>query len=298
MPDLITHISFNYIIYKIVKKRLSLFLILFGAILPDLFSAMAILLSDLFKLYDRIEQIIAYMVPSHSIFIAGLLSVAIGIVIKPSRMSIPSLFSGYLLHLFLDLLQDNYGGGILLFYPFFFRTYSLKLFTYGVGFKYIYTIIPIAIFSLFIFREKGKETILFNPKFTRITLSLLLLISAVGINIIFFNKTVKSNTYFINFRFDPAKYHNTQITINKHRPIKTDPVMIRFRRHLLTLKNVKIKVYKDKWYYIKGIYDHRERSLHVIKMIDRPPYMKAIISGVGLLMFMFFLIFKIKIRKE
>lgn len=295
MPDLITHTSFNYIIYKLFKNKLVLSLFLLGAILPDIPCALSILFTDFFKIFNSNEYIIAYTTISHSLFVGMVLSILIGNLIKPEKNSILSIFTGYTLHLFLDFLQNNWGYGNLLFYPFSFKLFSLKLFTFGVEYKYIYCIFLLFIF-IYIFLKEKKEILYFNFTFKKILLSITLFLVIVVLDINFINKTIKSNCYSIDLRFHPEKYHNKTILMNKIRLINTNPVMTEYRNQKMLLKNVKYIVNKQKAYYIEGIYNHKEKSVKVIKMIEVTPHIKAYISGFGLFLFILYFLLKVKIK--
>ncbi len=147
MPDLITHISFNYLIYQFVRKYFYLTLFLFGAVAVDILVGLQMFLIDGLKMKQG-EEIFTLNAFSHSIFGGFMVALIIGNLFYQRRKAIASIFMGYLLHLLLDFLQTNWGKGNLIFYPFSFQTYTLDLFTYGVDYRYIFVIIPFIIFPV------------------------------------------------------------------------------------------------------------------------------------------------------
>ena len=112
MPDLITHLTFSLVTKKLLKAKLSLFCILLGGVFPDLFQAIFILFVNILKI-ENIEIMHILTKPSHSIFAALLLAGIISFYFKPAKLSFISFLTGYLLHIFLDLFQYNWGNGYL-----------------------------------------------------------------------------------------------------------------------------------------------------------------------------------------
>lgn len=296
MPDLITHTSFNYLIYKLIKKKIPLSLFLFGAILPDLFSALFIILIDFFKLFHILEDILIYIVPSHSIFSALLYSIIFGLIFKDKKAGISAIFIGYILHLFLDLLQNNWGYGNLLLYPFYIKPLSLDLFTLGIEYRYIYLIIPFIIIVFMFLKEQKKDILTISLKIKSLLLPIVILLLMLCINFLSTDKIIKSNIYSINFRYNPASYNNKILTISKIRPIKTDPPMIKYRRTKLKLFKIPYKLNKNYAYSLKGIYNHKDKSLEVIKIYQFIPHIKAYLSISGLFLFILFLLLKVKLK--
>lgn len=295
MPDLITHLTFSYIICKSLKKKLSISFVLLGGVLPDLFTAIEIILVDILK-SKYIEDIQILTMLGHSFFVGLLISLIIGLFFKPEKKYIISLFLGYSFHLLIDLLQNNWSNGIPVFYPFYFKPFSLNLFTYGVEFRYSFSFILLLFLFFMIFNE--KETLILNFKIKKIFLSVGLILFLIILNFSLLNKSIESNIGFVDLKYHPKKYHNKIIQMNMIRLTSVNPVMVKFRGHNLLLKKVNIKLSKRRAYDLKGIFDYNNKSVRVSKIIPFIPFFKVYISGIGLIVLMFYFILRVKIREN
>ncbi|MDD5065600.1 MAG: hypothetical protein PHF84_01005 [bacterium] len=293
MPDLITHMSINYLLGRSFRRHFSLTLFLLGAVLTDVIVAAQITLIDFFHFKD-IEYLYSIGVFPHTLFGAVTISIILGIYFVPRVRSIFSLFSGYLLHLLVDLFQFNFGNGNLLFYPFGFRTYTLDCFIYGVDYRLIYVVIPLFLFLYILFKEKERLDLEYSRKAAVVSVSgcLLLFLAALY----FSPRVLMSDYYFLKFRFHPEIYDNKVIKIDMGNIRDQKDLIVLFRHHKLTLRKVKMKPEPGYRYKIVGIYRHREGSLEVLRLYKVYPYAKLLISGAGILLFMFFILVKVKIR--
>lgn len=295
MPDLITHLTFSYIIYKSLKKKLSISFILLGGVLPDFFNAIEIILVNILK-SKNIEDIKILTVVGHSFFAGLIISLIIGLFFKPEKKYIISLFLGYSLHLLIDLLQNNWSNGFPIFYPFYFKPLSFNLFTYGVEFRYSLSFIFLLFLFFMIFNE--KETLVLNFKIKKIFLSVGLILFLIILNFSLLNKSIESNLCFVDLKYHPKKYHNKIIQMNMVRLTSVNPAMVKFRGHHLLLKKVNIKLNKRLVYDLKGIFDYKNKSVRVSKIIPFVPFMKVYISGIGLIVLIFYFILRVKIREN
>ncbi len=283
MPDLITHMSFNYIIYKIYRKRFNLILFLAGAIIPDLPISLKIFLIDFLHYYQNIEYISALTHLLHTLLISLLFSISIGVLFEKVFGSIISLYTGILLHLFLDFLQNSWSNGLLLFFPFYNKPFSLNLFTYGIEFKYFYVILP-ALILVYLWR-KERAHLKFTLNFKRISISIGILILIILISWLNIEKVINSGVLCLDFRFNSQKYDNRIIVLNRTPVVSVEPIKIYYRGKKLTLENVKIPLKKHDKVILKGIYKHNQSRINVIE-IHRVNFIKQIISFTGLLFFL------------
>ncbi len=291
MPDLITHISFNYIVQKFIKKYSFLTLFLFGAIYPDLFVALQYFLIDFLKLRP-IEPIIACCVTSHSIFFIFLSALALSIYFPRKIKAFFSLFTGMLLHLLLDFFQRNFGGGNILLFPFNFNQYYKELFIYGVTFKYIYIIVPLLI--LFYIVKSEKETLIIKFNLKKIIFSAVIFI-ILGLTVIVnINNIIHGNIFYLDLKYHPDRFDGKQIELCKKKIIKSDPPMVYFRGRNIKLKNVKVKLSNSDKVYVRGIFNNKESSVNVLEIYRFGASYKFYISGIGILIFLIFVAFKVK----
>lgn len=293
MPDLITHLSVNYILLRFWKKHFILSLVMLGAVLPDLVVAWQIGLVDFIRIRS-IEEVYALNAFSHTIAGGVLLSLILGVYFRPRGKAVFSLMTGYLLHLGLDLFQKNWGRGNLLFYPFSFTPISIDLFTYGIEFKILYILPPLAVFLFILFSEKEKIYMGYSRR--DILTSLACLAVLAGIIAFSFPRVLKSDYFFLNFKHHPGQYDDKMILMNMV-PVKARfwPC-VDFRKQVLTLRGVRLPDGSDRLRYrIKGIYRHGEKAVDVTEMIGVRPAVKQLISGAGLLLFLLFLLFRTRI---
>lgn len=295
MPDLITHTSFNYLIYKILKNRFNLPLFLFGTFLPDFFSAIGILLVDGFKLLNYFDIITGFLAPSHSLLTGLVFGIIVHLLFKREKKPFISFLMGYYLHLFLDFLQNNWGLGNILLYPFSFQPISLKLFTFGVEYSYIYLIIPLSVLFYIFFKEK-QSTLHIKTTKREILICFVILLSLGLLSALTIQRVIQGNIYFLNFRNNPHDFHKKTVLLNNTRPENENPPIFNFRGNKIYLKNTAVPVNKKKAYLIKGIYNHKKKSLSVERIIDVVPHIKAYISGLGLFLLILFFLIKVRIQ--
>lgn len=293
MPDLITHMSVNYILLRLVRKSFILVLVMLGAILPDLVVAFQITLIELVRIRS-IEEAYALNAFSHTIIGGVMLSLAFGVYFRPRAKAVLSLLAGYLLHLALDLFQKNWGRGNLLFYPFSFTPLSVDLFTYGMEFKILYIIPPLFVFLLFFFAEKEKISIGFRVRdliCSLACLAVLVLTAAFS-----FSRVMKSDYFYLNFRYHPEQYDGKVILMNLVQVEKGVVPRVYFRKQNLFLRNIIQNQVSTRFRHrIRGIYRHRIKAVEVRELIEVRPYVKPLISGLGLLLFVLFLVFRTRI---
>ncbi len=292
MPDLITHISVNYLISKTLKKYIILTLFLFGAIYPDLFVGLQFLLIDILKIRP-IEPVIACCVTAHSIFFLLLSAVALSLLFKHKTKAFISLFIGMLLHIFLDFFQRNFGGGNIILFPLNFRQYYYELFIYGVTFKFVYVIIPLII--LFYIIKKENDTLIFDLKIKYIIASLLIYLILAATIIINIPNIIRGNIFFLDLKYHPEKFHNKQVEVCKQKIIKSNPPTVFFRGKSIILKGTSLKLKKNEYVYVRGIYNNKNKSIKVLEIYKFKKAYKLYISGIGILLLMLFIIFKVKL---
>ncbi|MBN1898778.1 MAG: hypothetical protein JW827_08380 [Spirochaetes bacterium] len=287
MPDIITHMGFNYLVYRAFKKRFNLFLFLLGSFLPDLAVGVKIIIIDIFH-FSPVEFVIGYSVLFHTLIISLLFCLSLGILFEKPLFSTVSLYSGVLAHLLLDFLQDNWGKGLLLFFPFYNRPVKLGFFTYGIEFRYIYVLIPLAIF-IYLWK---KENLQIRPvvNYKRILLSLFFTFCIIFLALSQRQKIFESGVFCIDFRFNPEKYHGNPIVFNNVPIVSEKPLQIYARKMILNLKGVKTKFLKGTKVVLKGTYHHPEKSIYVAKIYLRDYSYKQMISFFGLILFAGFII--------
>ncbi len=284
MPDLITHLSFNYIIYKFLKKYFYITIFLFGAIYPDLFVASQLILIDFLK-FSPVEKIIAFFVSSHSIFFVFISAIGFALFFRDFLKAFFSFFIGAFLHLFLDFFQYNFGNGNILLFPFSYKTFYYPLFIYGVSFKYYYVLIPFLI--LIIFTMKEKETLYLIIDLKRVIISVSIFFVLFLIIFYNINNIIKSNIFYLNLRYNPQKYNNKIVELCKVKIINDSPVEVYFRGRVIKLINVGMKLQKGDRIYLKGIYSLNKEEIKVITLYKTLP-LKMYISFIGIIFFIYF----------
>ncbi len=293
MPDLFTHMALNHIIYKLLKKRLSISFILLGGVIPDFFIAFEKILINILGITNT-GYIIALKEFGHSFFTGLIIALIIGLLFKQEKKYILSLFLGYSLHILLDLTQNIWGGGYLIFYPFYFKLFAFNLFTYGKEFKYIFSLFFLIYLILAAFRE--KEKLILIPGIKRILISSGLILFLIIVDLAFLNKVINSNANSIDLQFHPKRYHNKLIRIKKIRLTGINPIKVKFMGHNLLLKNIKKEINKKNTYSIEGVFNYKNKNVRVTKIISLYPYIKDYFSGTALIVLLLFLIFRVKYK--
>ena len=221
------------------------------------------------------------------------MSISIGIFFQPIFKAIATIFLGSLLHLFLDFFQNSWDSGNLIFYPISFKTFSLKLFTFGIDFKYIYVLFFLFIISIIFFQKKENLNIYFSLK--KIIISFLSLVVLILIMIGFYKNTLYSDYGFLNLRFHPKEYDKKIIELNIIPLTQRIPPKVYFRHQSLLLLNF-TPAPKFNNYDIQGIYDYSKKTINVLAYHGRNRVPKIIISTLGLLIFLLYMVFKIKYK--
>jgi len=120
MPDLVTHGLSGVVLKRVGNRRISLALVLFGSLLPDLISWLPLnLYFHLERLWNLPPTLQRFFPPMHSPLLVVLVCALMAELFTSAyrRLAFESLVAGSLLHVLLDLLQWKYDGGYLVFYP-------------------------------------------------------------------------------------------------------------------------------------------------------------------------------------
>lgn len=152
MPDWIVHLGVAYIICTVLSYRYKIFdtpntvLVMVGSVIPDLVKLGII--TDLlgYGLWDYLWPI---HLPIGGFIIAGIIS----LLMKDKKTAFLLLAMGVVLHFLMDLLLYNVSGGITLFFPFYWGSWQMDLFTT----ENIYPAILISIVALVVYLIKYRK---------------------------------------------------------------------------------------------------------------------------------------------
>lgn len=125
MPNTLAHIGINVLITRTLFNRADGFLILIGAIIPDIpwiFQRVISLLAPTINAYD----LRLYCIVQASLLLSIILCFAVANLFTHSYRSFLILIFGTFIHLLLDSFETKWANGVHLFAPF-----SWKLFNFG-----------------------------------------------------------------------------------------------------------------------------------------------------------------------
>lgn len=121
MPDVLSHVLSAQLFRETVVKRATAAGLFVGVVFPDLLHTPPMnALGQLDRAGLIPDPVFSLVGPSHSAFFLALWAALIALMIEASRRRVMflSVYSGMLLHLFLDLFQRKPDTGYLTFYPF------------------------------------------------------------------------------------------------------------------------------------------------------------------------------------
>ncbi|MCE5213849.1 MAG: metal-dependent hydrolase [Methanobacterium sp.] len=126
MPDWITHIAVAYTLCALLGLKYKQFntpntvLVMIGAVIPDLVKVGMI--------FDYLGSgVWEYIWPLHLPIGSLIITTIMALLFKEKKSAFLFLLLGMVTHFGLDLLLENVGGGIILFYPFYWGGWQLNL---------------------------------------------------------------------------------------------------------------------------------------------------------------------------
>lgn len=117
MPDWLTHVMFGLLLCEVFRIKYKS-LVLIGSLLPDIPRLLPHLFGETYSSYWSLQ-------PLHTPIGAILLSISVSSLFN--KKAIVPLLLGVSSHFLLDLTIWRLGGGLLVFFPFSWKGYSLDL---------------------------------------------------------------------------------------------------------------------------------------------------------------------------
>lgn len=288
MPDWVTHIGIGYLFSRrICREDLSLALI--GSILPDVISRIEVILFDFLHLFIFKDFSFRCF---HTPFMLACLCMAVALLnIRPAR-TFTILFVFSLLHLFLDIIQVSVpGAGVLLFFPFSYKDYSLNLFNpkdpgYLVFFVFFLSIL---LWSLFHAPPSpsghwSKQRLKWIPP-----ILLFLIIFPFYASHTMFKHNIDSAQFLDN----PDLWEGKNVYLHVSRVISSNPVRVEEGgKHFEVITTLRIR--EGEWISLQGIYSKGKIVPNII-VPNMPPLRKAFFSVIG---FLYLIVFFVLQRKK
>lgn len=158
MPDLFAHFASGYLISRYSRLRTRTALIVLGAVLPDLLTRLPEILLDRFLGLNIYHAVEIFHSPTVLCLVAFVLSLLMDRGLRTNAF-IWILF-GSLVHVLLDLMQSQFGGGIYMpYFPFSFVKIEFGIFHFNASIVAFPVLLLIVIFAFILSRRGSKNTL-------------------------------------------------------------------------------------------------------------------------------------------
>ncbi len=130
MPDVFSHVLSAHLLRETAAKRIMAAGIFVGVVFPDLlYTPPMNALMYIGRIVPVPEPVFRLLAPSHSMLFLALWAALIALLVEATqrRAVFVSVYTGMLLHLFLDLFQRKPDTGYLTLYPFSPRPYCFHV---------------------------------------------------------------------------------------------------------------------------------------------------------------------------
>lgn len=276
MPGWLIHISFAYLVSKLLKIR-DISLVLIGSILPDVARILSLL--DFFDLAATTYY--AYLTPLHSPFLVLIATIALSFLFKKPLRAFLLIAFGAFTHLFLDQLQSAYYTGKLLLYPFSYIPFkSFNLFWADSGIAIFFMVISIFILVYAIF-DKNKKSLKFT--FKKIHLVILFGLIYLIIPLLTFNTFMQNDPYIQQF-----ENNNQELYISYAEVTSENPLILKEMDYEYEVLN-QIDVKENDW--VSAIAENSNNKITIKEHHKHNRYLKEGTSFVALILLMI-IIFK------
>jgi len=227
MPDLLSHffLSFSLVILLRIKEEDYRKFFILGSMLPDI-SRIITMFPDIIKIIIGKNNFLNFIAQPYTFYILAeplhtpfsILLISLGLSYffnkKRQRDVFVLLLLGSVFHIFLDVMQNYIGFGILLLYPLSLKEYYLGLFEQS----YIYT--PFFSLGLFLFckividkriNNKVTERIKISLKLKNVAILLLILFFIFCVSFLTYNEFIKNNVHSLNFLISHEGWENKKV---------------------------------------------------------------------------------------
>ncbi len=270
MPDWVTHLGTTYLAAHAVERvkpawtrSLDPRFLLLGALLPDV-SRFTIIPVDVLK-WPAMPTF-TYLIPFHSLLIAGLLAGAIALLLPiksrfqssqwltGSRGAFGLIMSGASFHFLLDDLEGLVGCGSTTFYPFYFGK-PLNLWDSEGQLAALLLIVSAIALGLVLARQYDWPRLRLHLTRRRLVGAVALVSVALVLPLFFRQWMVERNAYSLGFVTQPAAFEGQNVEFCFSEVIATTPLTIEeFDQPYVLLTPAVFTV--GEWVSVRGVVDH------------------------------------------
>ena len=156
MPDLFAHFASGYLISRYSRFRAYTAFIVLGAVLPDMLTRLPEIVLDRFLGINAYHAVEIFHSPFVLCLVAFLLSLLMDYRLRP--IAFTWILLGSLTHVFLDLMQSQFGESVYMpYFPFSFIRVEFGFFHFNASIVAFPILLLIVIFAVIFSRSTFKD---------------------------------------------------------------------------------------------------------------------------------------------